>query len=402
MILKSIKSRRRRERLKYNNASEVLLRDVFDGNGAVKSIPQPSVPENIQVTKTFLPPLEEYISCLKEIWESGWVTNYGPLFLNLEEKLKDTLGVKHLMMVNNGTMALQVAIKALDLKGEIITTPFSYVATTSSIVWEGCTPVFVDIDPDTWCINPELIEDSITPETSAILATHVYGNPCNVKRIEEIASKHNLKVIYDAAHGFGVKQNGTSVLNHGDISTLSFHGTKLFHTIEGGAIITDSDELARKITYMINFGHDGPERFSGLGINCKNSEFHAAMGLCVLPRVNELIERRKEISRLYDTLLGGFGLERPVISEDVIYNYAYYPVSFPSEHSMLKVRDALNEKQIFPRRYFFPSLNKLPYTSGQRAKVAEDISSRVLCLPLYFELDDASVRYIAHIMKRNL
>ncbi|GAB2459641.1 aminotransferase DegT [Hymenobacter qilianensis] len=322
--------------------------------------------------------------------------------LELEEKLKAHLGVKHLFFVANGTIALQIAIKALELKGEVITTPFSYVATTSSIVWEGCKPTFVDIQQDTLCLDPQLVEQAITPRTSAILATHVYGNPCDVEAIEAIAQKHQLKVIYDAAHAFGVQYKGQSLLNFGDVSTLSFHATKLFHTGEGGAIITDDDELAHKISYMSNFGHDGPERFLGLGINGKNSELHAAMGLCVLPKVSDLARRRQEISKHYDQLLDGLGLVRPLIAKDVLYNYAYYPVIFPNEEKMLTVIHALNAQQIFPRRYFYPPLSELNYVEKQEGKVAQSISPRILCLPLAHDLSSSSVVQIVAIIKENL
>lgn len=351
--------------------------------------------QQINVTKTYLPPLEEYTAYLQGIWERGHLTNHGPLLQELEEKLKNYLGVKHLFVVNNGTIALQIAIKALELKNEIITTPFSYVATTSSIAWENCTPIFADIDPITLCINPDEIKKKITPSTTGILATHVYGIPCNVEAIRAIAEQNNLKVIYDAAHAFGVSYKGTSVLNYGDISTLSFHATKLFHTIEGGAIITNDDELAHKISYMRNFGHNGPEVFFGVGINGKTSEFNAAMGLCILPKVPELIEARKRISKWYDELLKNTLLEKPQLPEGTTYNYAYYPVLFKSEEQLLEARKKLNDNLIFPRRYFYPSLNTLNYVGNQDAPVSESVSKRVLCLPAYFDLAEDDIRRIA-------
>jgi dTDP-4-amino-4,6-dideoxygalactose transaminase len=336
----------------------------------------------INVTKTYLPPLEEYEQYLKIVWETNQVTNYGPLVLELEEKLRKFLGVRHIFFVTNGTIALQIAIKALDLHNDIITTPFSYVATCSSIVWEGCHPVFVDIHPETLTLDPDLIEYAITPMTTAILATHVYGYPCNVERIQQIADKHNIKVVYDAAHAFGVRYKNTSLMNYGDISTLSFHATKLFHTGEGGALVTNDDVTAQRIEYMVNFGHKGQEEFWGLGINGKNSELHAAMGLCVLPKVPDLIEKRKALCDLYDKLLKGSSLTRPLCAVDTDYNYAYYPVIFESEQAVIKAKKALNEKDIFPRRYFYPSLNSLPYVTTKRMEVSEDISTRILCLPL--------------------
>jgi len=350
----------------------------------------------INVTKTYLPPLEEYMEYLKGVWEKVHVTNHGPLVTELEAKLKESLGVKHLFFVNNGTIALQIAIKALQLTGEVITTPFSYVATTSSLVWENCQPVFVDIDSDTLCLNPNLIAPAITPNTTGILATHVYGNPCAVEAIEKIAANYKLKVIYDAAHAFGVRYKDTSVLNYGDVSTLSFHATKLFHTGEGGAIVTNNDELAHRISYMRNFGHNGPEAFWGAGINGKNSELHAAMGLCVLPKVPELIAKRKAISELYDRLLQGTSLTKPVLSADMEYNYAYYPVVFSTENELLQAKADMNKNEVFPRRYFYPSLNTLNYVSGKPVPVAEDIASRVLCLPLYADLTTSEVERIVN------
>lgn len=352
----------------------------------------------INVTKSYLPPLPEYIHHLEGIWERCMLTNYGPLVLELEKKLKEHLGVKHLFSVNNGTVALQMAIKALGLKGEIITTPFSYVATTASIVWEDCEPVFADIDPVTLCIDPAQIVKKITPNTSAILATHVYGNACDVEAIEKIAQKHGLKVIYDAAHAFGTNYDGQSLLNYGNVATLSFHATKLFHTIEGGAIVTNNDDLAYKLSYMCNFGHNGPESFIGLGTNAKLSEFHAAMGLCVLPQVPELIRIRKTLSEKYDSLLADLPLSRPVISEKLTYNYAYYPIVLPDEEMVLQIRSQLNAQDVFPRRYFYPSLSTLNYVKKQEVNISEDVSSRALCLPLAHDLTEADVEKIAGII----
>jgi dTDP-4-amino-4,6-dideoxygalactose transaminase len=340
----------------------------------------------INVTKTYLPDLEHYNSYLKKIWESGHLTNNGPFVQELEKKLKDYFGCKHFFFVNNGTIAIQIAIKVLNLKDEVITTPFSYVATTSSIAWENCSPIFADIDPKTLCINPDEIEAKITNKTTAIVATHVYGIPCNVEKIETLAQKYNLKVIYDAAHAFGVKYKNKALVNYGDISTLSFHATKLFHTIEGGAIITNNDELAHKISYMRNFGHNGQEAFWGIGINGKHSEFNAAMGLCVFPDIDKIINARLNHSETYSKLLNKDIISRPELPRDTDYNYAYYPVLFKSEEDLLKAKIALNKLDIFPRRYFYPSLNKLNYVGNQPMLVTEDISPRVLCLPLYFDL----------------
>jgi dTDP-4-amino-4,6-dideoxygalactose transaminase len=352
----------------------------------------------INVTKSYLPPLDDYVKYLKGIWERNQLTNHGPLVEELENKLKEFLRVKHLFFVSNGTIALQIAIKALDLHGDILTTPFSYVATTSSIVWEGCRPIFVDIHPATLTLNPDLIEAAITPETTGILATHVYGYPCAVESIKQIANKHHLKVIYDAAHAFSVRYKGTSLMNYGDISTLSFHATKLFHTGEGGALVTNDDELADRISYMLNFGHKSVEEFWGVGINGKNSEFHAALGLCILPKVSELINKRRVISDLYDDLLKDSQLTRPNYLPKTFYNYSFYPVIFPSSQSLLKTIKALNEREIFPRRYFYPSLNTLPYLPYTSMPISENISQRILCLPLSNYLTFDEVNLISNIL----
>jgi len=353
----------------------------------------------IPVTKSFLPPIEDYIHYLEQIWVSNQLTNHGPLVQELEAKLKDFLGVKYLFFVSNGTIALQIAIKAVGLQGEVITTPFSYVATTSSIVWEGCQPVFVDIDPKTLCIDPDLIEDAITERTTGILATHVYGIPCAVEKIQAIAEKHNLKVIYDAAHTFGGKYKGKSIVSYGDIATLSFHATKVFHTVEGGAIITDDDELAHRIGYMRNFGHKGQEDFWGLGINGKNSELHAAMGLCNMAYVHSIIAGRKIVSKWYDQNLIDFDLAKPRLPDDTFYNYPYYPVVFQTEKSLLVAKKRLNAQQIYPRRYFYPDLTTLPYIKDNRSLTATKIAKRVLCLPMYEELSKENVKFICDQIK---
>ena len=356
----------------------------------------------INVTKSFLPPLQEYEQQLKRVWQNEWLTNRGELVLELEQKLKQRLRVDNLLFVNNGTVAIQIAIKALGLTKEVITTPFSYVATTSSLVWENCEPVFADIDPHTLTIDPRQIEASITPRTEAILATHVYGYPCDVEAIQDIATRHNLKVIYDAAHCFGATYKGRSLVSYGDVSTSSFHATKLFHTGEGGAVVTNAPGLADKVYWMHNFGHNGPEAFWGLGINGKSSELHAAMGLTVLPYIDKLVELRKAVSERYDEALSGLPIKRPTVHQDLQYNYAYYPVIFDSEATLLKVRDAMNAQQVFPRRYFYPSLSTLSYVKTKSTPVANDIASRVLCLPLYHDLSESDVSRIASILKQAL
>jgi len=355
----------------------------------------------INVTKTFLPPLEEYQHYINGIFHRAWLTNNGPLLNELELKLKDYLHVPHLLFLSNGTVAIQIAIKALELKGEIITTPFSYVATTSSIVWEQCKPVFVDIDPDTFNIDPSKIEAAISDKTSAILATHVFGNPCNIDAIEAIAKKHNLKVIYDAAHCFGTTYKGKSVFQYGDISTTSFHATKLFHTGEGGAVFTMQQELLKKMALLRNFGHTSPVTFDGIGINAKNSEFHAAMGLCVLKYMEEVSKKRKEQWNFYKEILKGLKVQFLKIEDKTTnYNASYFPIVFDSEEKLLKTVEALNLQYVYPRRYFYPSLNELNYVEKSTCPVSERIAKQVLCLPLYHDLSKEEQEMIARVLLR--
>lgn len=354
----------------------------------------------INVTKPFLPPKEEYDKYLQGIWQRNWVTNHGPLANELELRLKEFLGAPHLLFLNNGTIALQIAIKALELKGEIITTPFSYVATTSSIVWEGCKPVFVDIDKDSFNIDPAKIEAAITPNTSAILATHVFGNPCDVAAIDVLAKKHGLPVIYDAAHCFGTTYKGQSVFNFGDISTTSFHATKLFHTGEGGAVFTQQPELLKKLAYLRNFGHETPVDFAMVGINGKNSELHAAMGLSVLPHMPAILSKRKELSKHYDAVLKNLRIKKQQLLKDGGYNYSYYPIVFETEALLQKSMEELNKYQVFPRRYFYPSLDTLNYVDEQLCPVSRDIAGRILCLPLYYDLSLEDVDMIARLLLR--
>jgi len=347
-----------------------------------------------------LPPIDEYKAYLDGIWERVWLTNNGPLVNDLELKLKEYLGVKHLLFLTNGTIALQIAIKALELKGEIITTPFSYVATTSSIVWEGCKPVFADIDPGSLNIDPTKIEACITPATSAILATHVYGNPCDVDAIDKIARKHNLKVIYDAAHAFGVTYKGRSIFEYGDISTTSFHSTKVFHTIEGGAVVSNSAELILKMSKLRNFGHSGPESFDEVGINGKNSEFHAAMGLVNLKHIDAIMHSRKIQAMHYDKALATLKVSRPVLLPGSDWNYSYYPVVFRSEEDLLKAVDELQKNWVYPRRYFYPSLSSVHYVDKYETPVSDAISKRALCLPMYHTLKAEDIDFIARLLLR--
>ncbi|HET9058245.1 MAG TPA: DegT/DnrJ/EryC1/StrS family aminotransferase [Chitinophagaceae bacterium] len=356
----------------------------------------------INVTKSFLPPLEEYQRLIAGIWERSWLTNHGPLVTELEQKLGTYLGIPYVLFLSNGTVALQIAIKALELKGEIITTPFSYVATTNSILWEGCSPVFADIDKETLNIDPLAIESKITSRTSAILATHVYGNPCDIEAIELLAQKYHLKVIYDAAHCFGSKYKDQSVYCYGDISTASFHATKLFHTGEGGAVFTLSNNLYEKLSLLRNFGHISPEEFALAGINGKNSELHAAMGLSILPYIEGIICKRRELSLLYDLQLQNLSLSKVRINKHATFNYAYYPVIFESEGDLLKVISTLKDHNIIPRRYFFPSLNTLSYVGYHSAPISESISKRVLCLPLYYDLREEDIEQISQYISQTL
>lgn len=354
----------------------------------------------IPVTKPFLPPQEEYQYYLDKIWKNGWLTNMGPLSKELEDRLGEYLGVKNLLFVTNGTIALQMAIKALDLKGEIITTPFSFVATTSAIVWEGCVPVFVDIDPNSLNIDATQIEAAITPNTSAILATHVYGNPCDVKAIDSIAKKHNLKVIYDAAHAFGVEVYGKSIFEYGDISTCSLHATKLYHSIEGGLVIANDTTLFQKLKYIRNFGISGFYEFAELGINGKNSEYHAAMGLVNLNYIEAITKKRKILMEHYDKLLHNTTLKRPKWNVDSDNNGAYCPVLFETEEELLSAEKILKENNVGTRRYFYPSLaSALPYICSKEFPITDNISKKVLCLPLYYDLEINDIDSICSILE---
>ncbi|PXY44071.1 DegT/DnrJ/EryC1/StrS family aminotransferase [Flavobacterium hydrophilum] len=356
----------------------------------------------INVTKTFLPPIEEYHNHLQRAWDNQWLTNRGELVLELEAKLKNYLSVPNIIATNNGTIPLQIALKLLGNGGEIITTPFSYVATTAAIVWENCTPVFVDIHPEYLTIDETKIEEAITPKTTAILATHVFGNPCNVAAVEVIAKKYNLKVIYDAAHAFGVTYNGKSIFEYGDISTCSFHATKLFHTGEGGAMFTNDSDLQHKMFYSHNFGHKDQLQFYGLGINGKISELQAAMGLSVFPFIDFIIDERKKIVNYYNQNLNFSKLKGLKLRKDVEWNYSYFPVIFESENKLLRVQKKMNENEIFPRRYFYPSLNTLPYLEKVKMEISEEISVKILCLPLYVGLSEVDLNKIVELINENI
>lgn len=356
----------------------------------------------INVTKTFFPPIADYQKQVQRIWDNQWLTNRGALLLELEEKLTEYLALEKakLIVMNNGTIPLQIALKLLANGGEVITTPFSYVATTAAIVWENCTPVFVDIHPDYLTIDETKIEAAITDKTTCILATHVFGNPCNIEEIERIAKKHNLKVIYDAAHCFGVTYKGKSIFEYGDISTCSFHATKLFHTGEGGALFTKDPNLFHKCFYSHNFGHNGPLDFHGLGINGKISELQAAMGLAVLPYMQVIYRGRKSVVDFYDAHLDWNKLKKMQLRDNTTWNCSYYSVLFESESDLLLTQKKLNDAKIYPRRYFYPSLNKVTYIKGASMEISENLASRILCLPLYMDIKIEELEKICIIINK--
>lgn len=359
------------------------------------------------VTKAYLPNKDKYKAYVDRIYETAWLTNNGSLLQELERRLKAHLGVKHLILVANGSLALQLAYKALDLKGEVITTPFSFAATTSTLAWEGLTPVFADIHPTCFNLDPNNIEPLITEHTSAIVPVHVFGNPCQVEAIQAIADKHNLKVIYDAAHAFGTDytdQNGhtQSVLNYGNISTISFHATKLFHTIEGGAVITNDDELARKIRLLINFGITGPTTIESVGTNAKMNEFEAAMGLCVLDEIDIIKTERQRIWQNYQAELAGL-VQFQQWNPQSQNNHAYAPVLFESEAQLLEVEAKLKENNLLARRYFYPSLDTLDYLhNNQACLISRDIASLILCLPIYPGLKQSQQDKVCGIIRQQV
>lgn len=336
----------------------------------------------IPVTKPHLPEIGRYIRYIERCYENNQLTNNGPLAQELKARLEDYLGVQNLLLVANGTLALQIAYKALGVSGKAITTPFTFVATSSSLKWEGIEPVYADIDAQSMDLSPEKVLEAIDPEVTALVPVHVYGNPCDVEAFDEIAREHDLKVIYDAAHAFGVRLNGKSVLEWGDAATLSFHATKVFHTVEGGAIVFKKKEDYERACRLINFGYDSGEVVDE-GINAKMSEFHAAMGLCMLDEIDTVLQQREGVYyRYYEALKDHF--EMPVWKEGATRNYAYFPVLFPSEDALLKAQERLNEAGIFPRRYFYPSLDTLE--SGRPdggSPISRDRARRVLCLPIY-------------------
>lgn len=361
----------------------------------------------IYVTQPYLPPLEEFIPYLEQIWENKVLTNNGPFHRQFEAALCEYLGVKHLSLFANGTLALVTALQALRITGEVITTPYSFVATAHSLLWNGIKPVFVDIDPVTLNIDPAKIEAAITPQTTAILPVHCYGNPCDVDAIQQIADNYNLKVIYDAAHAFGVQCHCGSVLNHGDLSVLSFHATKVFNTFEGGAIICPDAKTKQHIDNLKNFGFVGETTVVAPGINAKMQEFSAALGLLQLKHIDTVLARRQEIDRIYrDGLAGLEGIDCLPRSTQTIDNYSYFPVLVGDKYPMS--RDELYIKMrssgVYARRYFYPLISEFPMyralPSASRANLeqANIVANQVICLPIYPELSSENQRRVIHLI----
>lgn len=355
-----------------------------------------------------MPDFDKYCNYIRKLWDSKWLTNNGPYHNELEERLEDYLKVKNLSLVQNGTLALMIALEIFDFKpgDQVITTPFSFVATTSSIVWQRYVPKFVDIDSETFNIDPKKIEESITEKTKAILAVHVFGNPCEVEKINKIAKKYDLKVIYDAAHCFGVEYNGHSILNHGDISTLSFHATKVFHTIEGGAIVTKDKDIHKKVNSLREFGYGGVNEAENIGINAKMNEFEAIMGLLNLEKIDIWIEKRKQIYDFYMYKFSKFSfLDFQKMNENMTkYNYIYLPILFPSQAIRDRIYKKLLENNINSRKYFYPITTKLKKYQKYDENLlnALNISQRILTLPLYPELSKENVEKIISIISHNL
>ena len=352
--------------------------------------------KKIYVTQPLLPPLEEFIPYLQQIWESKILTNGGPFHQQLEQALCDYLGVKHIALFTNGTIALVTALQALRITGEVITTPYSFVATSHSLLWNGIKPVFVDIDPNTLNLDPDKIEAAITPQTTAIMPVHCYGHPCDVERIQKIADTYGLKVIYDAAHAFGVQDGQGSILRHGDLSVLSFHATKVFNTFEGGAIVCPDAKTKVRIDQLKNFGHVGEVTVVAPGINGKMSEFNAALGLLQLKYIDQALARRKEIDAEYrEQLKGVKGIHCLNDAGEKVANYAYFPILVEAGYPISRddLYQKLKNNNIVTRRYFYPLISDFPMYRGlpsahrENLPVATAAAQQVLCLPIYPDLD---------------
>lgn len=350
----------------------------------------------LHVTKSYLPDLNEYVAYLEKIWASNHLTNDGPLLIELEKKLAEYLEVENLIFVGNGTIALQLALKAYNIVGDVITTPFSYCATTNSLIWENCNPIFADIDPHSLTVESAQIKSKLTSTTKAILTTHVYGNAGDLELQEELAYKSGIPLIYDGAHAFGVRYKGKSIFSYGDITTCSFHATKIFHTVEGGAVIVKDSNIADKIRELRSFGHKGDVYLSA-GINGKNSEFHAAMGLVNLTHFNEIKLHREKACAQYDIKLS-HKVARVQWNSEMSRNFSYYPIILSSENDLHQIMDHLKEADIYPRRYFYPSLNELPFVVSQSCPISEDISKRIICLPLSATISEDEINQIVEII----
>lgn len=360
------------------------------------------MPRPLQVTEPFLPGLPAYQSLLEGIWRRGHLTNQGPLAVELEQRLRETLALPQpIHCVANGGLGLQLLLHAMDVRGRIITTPFSYVATTACAAWEGCSITYADIEPGTLTIDPAAVEAAIAPDCEAIIATHVFGNPCDIDALESIAERHGLALIFDAAHAFGVTYRGKSVLAHGDASMVSTHATKIFQTVEGGFVTARDPAVMERVEWMRRFGHDGYDGFHGIGINAKMSEFHAAMGLAMLPELPGIFERRRAVTAAYDQCLSGLDHVRPgmALRPETSWNQSYYPVAFDSEERLLACVERMNAAGIFPRRYFYPCLNQaLPSDKLSDCPVSHDISRRILCLPLSHAMDESEAARVTTIL----
>jgi dTDP-4-amino-4,6-dideoxygalactose transaminase len=358
---------------------------------------------SIYVTQPSLAPLSEVVDLLKGVWERGILTHNGPLVQQFEKQIKDKIGVEYFLAVANGTLALQMAIKALNLKGEIITTPFTWIATLSAIQWEGCTPVFCDIDEQTLNIDPLKIEEKITDKTCAIMPVHVFGNPSDVEAIDIIANKYNLKVIYDAAHAIGSTYKEKSLLEYGDISVTSLHATKLLNTAEGGGCITTDLNLFEKLKRIRFFGHNENKEIVEQGFNGKLTELNAALGLANIKYYDLVLEDRKHKYMLYKKLLSE---SKSLTFQQINFgetNYSYFPIIFQSENDLLVTMENLFLSNIYPRRYFYPSVNTFKeIIKYSPMPIAEDISSRILCLPLYWELDIINIYKISDIVRNSV
>lgn len=352
----------------------------------------------IQVTEPFLPPLEEYVGYLKGIWDRNTLTNNGPLVRELEGKIQEYHQIQDkIICVANGGLGLQIILKAMGIGGEIITTPFSYVATAACPLWEGCTVRLADIEADSLTLDPGAVEAAITPRTEAILATHVFGNPCDVEGLQAVATRHNLALIYDAAHAFGVTDKGRSILEYGDASMVSLHATKVFHAVEGGFVVLKDPQAAKRAEWMRRYGHKGPGKFSGIGINAKMSELHAAMGLANLPYADKLLQSRKTQYHIYMEHLGGHPkLQFQKLADPEGYNHAYFPALLPDEEARTQLLESLRAKAIYARRYFHPSLNQTGLLGEQPdCPNAESIARRIICLPMSSRYTEARIEWIA-------